>query len=192
MNPIVTLMNLWILWSRHLLPHILRPTRVANHSATIMDNILTNATAYDTISGNILNRLADHFSQFLIRKKISLAHKDATYWKYDYSKFDKDKFISDFSKICWNEDKNISTDVNKNFSIFHEKVTDCVRSHVPLRMLSRRQLSLQSKPWHSVRIKNMIAKRDKYLRRFNNTHSLDMEYLYKKFRNKVVTKIKKK
>ena len=37
----------------------------------------------------------------------------------------------------------------------------------------------------------MIAKRDKYLRRFNKTHSLDMEYLYKKFRNKVVTEIRK-
>ena len=37
----------------------------------------------------------------------------------------------------------------------------------------------------------MIAKRDKYLKRFNKTHSLDMEYLYKKFRNKVVTEIRK-
>ena len=37
----------------------------------------------------------------------------------------------------------------------------------------------------------MIAKRDKYLRRFNKTHSLDMEYLYKKFKNKIVTEIRK-
>ena len=87
--------------------------------------------------------------------------------------------------------KNISTDVNMKFSIFHEKVTDRVRSHVPLRKLSRKQLSLQSKPWISARIKHMIAKRDKYLRRFNKTHSLDMKYLFKKFRNKVVTEIRK-
>ena len=85
-----------------------------------MDNIVTNATEYDTIIGNILNQLADHFSQFLIMKKIPVAQKDATYCKYDYSKFDKDKFVSDFSKICWDEDKNISTDVNMKFSIFHE------------------------------------------------------------------------
>ena len=122
-------------------------------------------------------------------KKISVAHIDATYCKYDCSKFDK--FISDFFKICWDDDKNISTDVNTKFSIFHKKVTGCVRCHVPLRKLSEKQLSLQSKPWISVRIKNMIAKRDKYLRRFNKTHSLDMEYLYKKFRNKVVTEIRK-
>ena len=95
------------------------------------------------------------------------------------------------SKICWDEDKNISTDVDTEFSIFDEKVTDCARSHVPLRKPSQKQLSLQSKPWIFVRIKSMIANRDKYFRRFNKTHSLDMEYLYKKFRNKVVTEIRK-
>ena len=85
-------------------------------------------------------------------KKISGVHKNATYCKYDYSKFATNKFISDFSKICWDEDKNIFTDVYTKFSIFCEKVTDCVRSHVPLRKLSRKPLSLQSKPWISVRI----------------------------------------
>ena len=131
--------------SHHLLPHILQPTRATDHSATIIDNIFTNATEYDIISGNILNQLADHFSQFLIMKKISVVHTDATYCKYDYSKFDKDKFLSDFSKICWDEVKNISTDVNTKFSIFHKKVTDCVKSHVPLIKLSQKQLSLQSR-----------------------------------------------
>ena len=36
----------------------------------------------------------------------------------------------------------------------------------------------------------MMAKRDKYLRKFNRTKNLDMEYLYKKFRNKVVSEIR--
>ena len=69
-------------------------------------------------------------------KKIPVAQKDATYCKYDYSKFDKYKFVSDFSKICLDEDKNIFADVDTKFSIFHEKVTDCVRSHVPLTLES--------------------------------------------------------
>ena len=85
--------------------------------------------------------------------KIPVAHKDATYCKYYHSKFDKDKFVSDPFKICWDDDKNISTDVDMKFSIFHEKVTDCVRSHVPLRKLSRKQLSPQLKSWISTRIK---------------------------------------
>ena len=54
--------------SHCLLPHILQPTRVTDHSATVIDNIFTNATEFDTTSGNILNQLADHFSQFFILK----------------------------------------------------------------------------------------------------------------------------
>ena len=34
-----------------------------------------------------------------------------------------------------------------------------------------------------------MAKRDKYLRKFNRTKNLDLEYLYKKFKNKVVSEI---
>ena len=55
--------------SHYLLPHVLQPTRATDHSATVMDNIFTNITDYETISGNVLNQVADHFSQFLILKK---------------------------------------------------------------------------------------------------------------------------
>ena len=40
--------------SYHLLPHILLPSSVTDHSATV-DNIFINAIEYDTISGNILD-----------------------------------------------------------------------------------------------------------------------------------------
>ena len=36
-----------------------------------------------------------------------------------------------------------------------------------------------------------MAKRDKYLNKFHKTHNLDTEYLYKKFRNKVVFETRK-
>ena len=52
-------------------------------------------------------------------------------------------------------------DVNEEFSIFHEKVSKCVRNHVPLTKLSCQKISLCSKPWISVRIEQMMAKRDK-------------------------------
>ena len=41
-----------------------------------------------------------------------------------------------------------------------------------------------------MRIQNMMLKRDRYLRKFNRSGSRDMEYLYKKFRNKVVSEIR--
>ena len=85
--------------SHYLLPHVLQPTRVTDHSATVIDNIFTNITDYETISGNILNQVADHFSQFLILKKLSVTHKDTAYYQYDYSNFNRDHFISDFPRL---------------------------------------------------------------------------------------------
>ena len=85
--------------SHYLLPHILQATMVTDHSATVIDNIFTNATDFETISGNILNQIADHFSQFLIPRKVPVTHKDHAFCQYDYSNFKKDKFTADFSRI---------------------------------------------------------------------------------------------
>ena len=60
--------------SNCLIPHILQPTRVTDHSATVTDNIFSNVTDYETTSGNILNQVADHYSQFLILKKVPAIH----------------------------------------------------------------------------------------------------------------------
>ena len=57
-------LNLMI--SHYLLPHILHPTRVTDHSATIIDNIFSNNCEMDTVSGNLLSQISDHFPQFLI------------------------------------------------------------------------------------------------------------------------------
>ena len=37
--------------SNYLLPHISHPTRVTDHSATIIDNIFSNNCELDTVSG---------------------------------------------------------------------------------------------------------------------------------------------
>ena len=50
--------------SHYILPYILHPTRVTDHSSTVIDNIFSNVTDFDTVSGNIINQIADHFAQF--------------------------------------------------------------------------------------------------------------------------------
>ena len=59
--------------SHSFLPYILQQTRMTDHSSTITDNIVSNITDYETSSGNITNLIADHFAQFLIIKKFTLA-----------------------------------------------------------------------------------------------------------------------
>ena len=61
--------------SHYLLPHILHPTRVTDHSATVIDNIFSNNTVHETASGNIINHISDHFPQFIVLIKSTLIIK---------------------------------------------------------------------------------------------------------------------
>ena len=47
-----------LLGSYYFLPHILQPTRITDHSATLIDNIFFNSTDHHTISGSILHDLS--------------------------------------------------------------------------------------------------------------------------------------
>ena len=46
---------------------VIQPTRIRDHSATLIDNIFLNSLSeYFMISGNIIYDLTDHLSNFLI------------------------------------------------------------------------------------------------------------------------------
>ena len=47
-------------------PHILQPTKITNHTATLIDNIFFNSTEHFIISGNIVYDLTDHLPNFTI------------------------------------------------------------------------------------------------------------------------------
>ena len=70
--------------SHSFLPYIHQPTRLTNHSATVIDNIFSNVTDFDTISGNITCIIADHFAQFLLIKKCHMSYKSFSYFVHGY------------------------------------------------------------------------------------------------------------
>ena len=75
--------------SNHLLPYILHPTRVTDHSATMINNIFSNNTVFESVSGNIMTHISDHFLQFTILNKININYKNCSYAKRDFSKFNE-------------------------------------------------------------------------------------------------------
>ena len=67
--------------SHYLLPHILHPTRVTDHSATVIDKIFSNNTVYETTSENIITHLSDHFPQFTVLNKVNIDYKTCSFCK---------------------------------------------------------------------------------------------------------------
>ena len=45
-------------------PHILQPTSITHHSATLIDNVFINSITRHTISGNVVYDLTDHLPIF--------------------------------------------------------------------------------------------------------------------------------
>ena len=80
--------------SYSLLPYILHPTRVTEHSATIIDNIFSNITDCKSTSGNILCQISDHFPQFIIVEKQTMSYKSCSFAKRDYSNFNEDNLLT--------------------------------------------------------------------------------------------------
>jgi hypothetical protein len=70
-----------ILGSNFFSPHILQPTRITHHSATLID-VFFNSIAHHTISGNIVYDLTDHLPNFLIVNNFTTLPKG---YKRDYT-----------------------------------------------------------------------------------------------------------
>ena len=52
------------LYTNAFYPTISKPTRITDHSATLLDNIITNITGYCIKSGVLYNDISDHFPVF--------------------------------------------------------------------------------------------------------------------------------
>ena len=144
-----------IMVSNHLLPHILHPTRVTDHSATITDNIFSNNIELDTLSGNILTNISDHFPQFLILENTNTHYKDCSLYRYDYSKFNEQTFLNEFNNLSWDHLSTNNSDLTSKFNDFYENIYTVVIEHAPLKKANKKQLKLKTKPWVNPHIQKL-------------------------------------
>ena len=137
-------------------PHILKPTRITHHSATLIDNIFFNSLNYHTISGNLITDISDHLPNFLIIDKLSSLPNKFCIYKRDYSLLNETDLINEMTFVNWEDIFQDSSDVNHIFDSFYSTVTSIINKHTPLRKLSKREIKFRSKPWITHAIKNSI------------------------------------
>ena len=117
--------------SHYLLPHILHPTRVTDHSATVIDNIFSNNASHETVSGNIMRHIYHYFPQFIILNKTNIDCKRCSLSKRDFSKFDEQKFVDSFAgnNLDFLADRELS--LNQKFDLFYQNLSSHVEHHAP-------------------------------------------------------------
>ena len=119
--------------SHYLLPHILHPTSVIYHSATFIDNILSNNTSYETTNGNIVTQISDHFPQFLTLNKVAIDYKACSFAKHDFSNFSEQRFVDGFATQNMDFLNDTSISLNSKFDLFYVTVSSYVDNHIPVK-----------------------------------------------------------
>ena len=138
-------------------------------------DIFSNNVESDTVSGNILSQVTDHFPQFLIIKNTAMDYRKVALFECDYSKFSEERFLDDFKKLSWEDLYDENLNINYKFDKFFDRVNYTVQEHVPLKKVNKKQLKLRSNPWVTPYIQNLIKRRYKLLRKLRRSNSVVTE-----------------
>ena len=124
------------LGSYYFQPQIVQPTRITDHSATLIDNIFFNSLEHLSISGNLCYDLCDHLPNFLIVGKLSSLPANIKVFQRDYSNFDKQALVTDIQSINWDVLLRDVYEPSSMFDSFYNKISEVIDTHIPIKQLS--------------------------------------------------------
>ena len=79
----------------------------------------------------------------MILDNVKVNCKTLNYYKIDYSKFEEEKFINDFSLLDWANIFNNNLDASTKFDVFmNDQISQFINCHAPCRKLSKHEIKL--------------------------------------------------
>ena len=161
-------------------PYITQPTRITDHSATLIDNI-----EHETLRGNLICDISDHFSNFLILNKFACTSSNPTIYRRDYSNFNEEMLLEEVRQVNWEDVLPETEDVNLTFESFHNKLSDIINRHAPQHKLSKKEIRILAKPWITNGIRVSIAKKNKLYELYIKSKNDYYFSKFKTYRNKL-------
>ena len=183
-----------MLASNSLCPIITQPTRVADTSSIIIDHFITNCTSHSILPGIIKSDLTDHYPVFCsINHLIKIKPSNKYFYRF-MKNFNSETFVSDLSNNLDHFDFSaLFSDIRElsaAFDKFIEIIKSTINAHPPLKIASRKQRKLLSKPWLTKGIQISIRNKKKLHQSFYVGGNVEQKLYYKKYANKL-TKVKK-
>ena len=171
--------------SSYFQPQILQPTRITDHSATLIDNIFFNSLEHFRISGNLIYDLTDHLPNFLVVSNFSSLPDNVKIFRRDYSNFDEQALINDIQSIDWDLLLSGNSDPSCMFDTFYSTLSEFIDIHIPLKQLSKKDSKLKTKPWITSAIRTSIKIKNNLYKKFLKTKSSYYQTKFKVYRNKL-------
>lgn len=173
-----------MLFSNSYIPLITKPTRLTNHTKTLIDHIYTNTDYAQIKPGIVCFDISDHLPIFCSVDAQVQRQKTVSYYR-DYSKFDEKSYLNDIDAIDWNMIMQNSKDLNEKTLKIIEKIISTTDKHAPVKKLSNNKRKLFNKPWITKGILKSIKQKQKMYK--THFHSNDIKKIeqYKKYSNKL-------
>ena len=177
-------------------PCITEPTRITNtNKPSLVDNVFIN-TLDNPFAGNILEHISyDHLPNFIVMNHENDKNKSMV------RKRDKRNFNSaDFQTELLDNDLILNllneSDTNSAYNIFLSKYTKLLDKHAPFRTLSKKEKSLQRKPWLTQGLLKSISKKRSLFKKLKkctlkNKDTTEIYHQYKTY-NDTINKLKKR
>jgi hypothetical protein len=172
------------MYSFGFFPLINKPTRVTTSSATIIDNIFCNELISDnqTLNGILVASISDHFPIFHLHSDIRPKANDNFILSRKVNNTNNQRFVDSLSSCSWEDILN-NSDPNEAFSLFHDKITTIYNNCFPIRKV---KIGYKTKLiWLSEDLKQMIKMKNKLYFKFKKYPSVENEYVYKNYRNRL-------
>ena len=173
-----------LMFSYSLMPHINKPTRVTERSATLIDNIFSNEIVNDveSMSGILYTDISDHYPIFHIIKSSSPIDAPKFIFKRTFSASNVDSFKEELLSAQWAEVTEES-DAQRAYSKWHNIFSDLYNKHFPIKKV---KLGYKNrKPWLSNCMKISIMNKNKLFRKWKRSKTSRDFLNYKAFRNKL-------
>ena len=135
--------------SNSLIPLVLKPTRINSHSNTLTNNIFSNVTDSDIISGNLTATIPDHLPQFSVIPNMfrNIPSNKYNIYERDRSKFERENFILDYFSADWEDLLKIDElHADNSTKTFLDKINMLLDTYAPLKIVKSYKLTFKSKP----------------------------------------------
>ena len=134
------------IFSLGLAPLITKPTRLTDHSGTLIDHAYTNTENFNKLSGIIVTDLADHFGIFAILYKTKLSSDN----KHSYSRSFNPEALEQFNMSLSNLDfSDVINEYRPNnaYNILLETIQTSYDAAFPIKHVVCRRKHIKRDPW---------------------------------------------
>ena len=140
--------------SNSLFPLINKPTRVTQHSSTIIDNIYCNTdNLADTCKSGIFRlSISDHYAIFCVNHNIHISNDKCTMTKREFTQRKISRFYKCVEKQSWISINSL--DVQSAFSWFQRVIDLHIEDNFPKRTFTMTYKNLL--PWLTEKLRNQI------------------------------------